>query len=105
MHGCGVIDQDAASEVGFFLVLLGVESVRPGKDLPVNVSGAFTKIVKLVLSKLDRKAMIRRLMQAGDEAIHQLLGNESQVVVLIDFGNVCRHNQIFTSYSGALFCR
>jgi hypothetical protein len=69
-HGRRHIDGNEATQVGFFLVALGKQPVGAGIYFPIQVTGAFTLVVKAVLGKLYRKPVVRRLVESGNKPFY-----------------------------------
>ena len=88
VHAGAHVEQQVGAQVGFFLVALHEELVGAGKYLPVDVAGALAGVVEAVLRKLDRKAVVGRLVQARDKAIDQLAGQQLEVFEGANSGEV-----------------
>jgi hypothetical protein len=98
VHARADVEQQVGPEVGFLLVALHKQLVGAGEHLPVDVAGAFAGVVQAVLRKLDREPVVGRLVQARDEAIDELAGEEFEVLEGADGGEVKRHRQGFWEY-------
>jgi len=61
-----------ADVIGFLLVLLDVIAVGAAEDFPVQVADVVAGGVFAVLGKLDGKAVVGRLVFAGDVALDDL---------------------------------
>ena len=72
VHRLGDIDDQMAAEVGLGLVLLDVEAVGLGPDLPVEVANVVANAVLAVLHELDGVPEHRALVHAGDEPLDDL---------------------------------
>ena len=76
VHRARGVDHDLTAQVGLLLVGLDIEAVGPGVQLPVHVPHALARVVKPVLGKLYTEAVIGTAVQACDEALHRLFGEE-----------------------------
>ena len=74
VHRLADVDDQVAAQVGLGLVLLDVEAVGLGPDLPVEVADVVAGGVLAVLHELDGVAEERALVHAGDEALDDLPG-------------------------------
>ena len=71
-----MIDKEHATQIGFLLKTFDEELVGTGKELPVDVAGEFAGVVKPMFGELDRKPVKGTLVETGDEAFDNLLGEE-----------------------------
>jgi hypothetical protein len=55
VHGRRHVQQYLAAQVGFFLVAFGVQAVRLGEYLPVNVAGGIAGVVEPVFGEFNGK--------------------------------------------------
>lgn len=76
------------AEVGFLLILLYEQLVGACEEFPVNMPDRFARVVLAVLGEFHGKTVHGALVQACDESLHHLFGNEFDVVVLRYFGKV-----------------
>ena len=76
-HRLAGVKQEVEEEVGFLLVLLEVELVGLGPDLPVHVADVVAGHVLAVLGEFDGEAVIR----AGVHARHVPLDDEPRLEV------------------------
>ena len=67
-HAGRDIDQQAAAEVRVFFVLLDVEAVLLGPDLPIDAAQVVARRVFAVLEELDGLAEVRAAVHAAEEA-------------------------------------
>lgn len=84
IHGGRAIDCDETSQVGLFFILLGIEPIGTCEDLPVYMTCALSLIVKPVLGKFHRKAVVRRFVQSGNKPLHQLPGEQLKTPGLLN---------------------
>ena len=67
-----------SEQVGLLLVLLEVELVGLGPDLPVDVADVVARHVLAVLGELDGEAVVRAGMHPGDVALDHHAGLQVQ---------------------------
>ena len=77
-HGTALVDENLTTEVGFLLELLYVEAVGAPIKMPVDVLGTLTVVVLAVVGELNREAVKRTFMPAGDESFNYLAGKKVQ---------------------------
>src|SRR5690625_3832726 len=79
-HRRRYVEHHVVAQVRLFLELLDVVSIRLGEYLPVDVAQLIARIVRPVLGKFDRKAVVRALMKARHEAFDNQAGAQLHVV-------------------------
>ena len=77
-----------AVEVGLGVVLLDVELVVAGIELPVQVPEVITRQILPVRGKLDREPDVGTSMQPVQEPLHHGAGDQLQIVDLRQHGRV-----------------
>ena len=78
-HGSTCIEEDVASQVGFFLVFADVESIGFSVDLPVEVADFIPGDVLPVLLELYAKPLVRRSVQTGTKSFNDSFGQNLMV--------------------------
>jgi hypothetical protein len=68
-HRLARVQEQVGEEVGLLLVLLEIELVGLGPDLPVDVADVVSRHVLAVLGELDGEAVVRAGVLAGDVAL------------------------------------
>jgi hypothetical protein len=71
-----------AEQVRLVFVLLEIELVGAAEDFPIEMAQIVARRVFAVLGELDRKAMQRAAMQAGDVALDDVPGSQPQAAEL-----------------------
>jgi len=79
-HGGGGVEQEVGPEVGLLLVLLDVEAVAFGEDLPVQVPRVDAGGVLAVLGELDGEPPVRRPVLAGVEPLDDESCGQAEVL-------------------------
>lgn len=77
-----MVDQEMATEVGFFLEAFHKEFVCSGIEFPVDVAGGFAHIVQSVLGELDREAVEGTAMESSNKSLDHLFCEEVECFVL-----------------------
>src|SRR5439155_15282254 len=70
LHGFRDVEQHRKVGVGVGLVLLDVVAIRARVHAPVDLADIVARHVAPMLGEIDRRAEIRRAMEAVDEAVH-----------------------------------
>src|SRR5262249_17245366 len=81
-HAAGGIDEQMRLEVRLFLIFLDIIAIRFTVGPPVNVADLVAGIILAMLGELDRKALVRTFMPAGEEAPDQVAPNHRKMAVL-----------------------
>ena len=71
-HAGAFVDDQLATQVGFLLVTFHEELLRAAIELPVDMTNRLARVVKPVFGEFHGKAVERTLMEACDEAFHDL---------------------------------
>ena len=92
-HGRTLVNEQLAAEVGLLLKLFDVETIGATVEMPVDVTGAFARVILTVVGELDREAMEGTAVPAGDETFNHLTSEEVQGLIsgyltLVHFFNV-----------------
>ncbi len=77
-HRPAAVEQDGATEVGFFFVLADVESIGLGEDFPVDRADFVPLDVLPVLLEFDAESLVGGTVKAGAEPFHDLSGEYLQ---------------------------
>ena len=85
-HRSADIHKQGRPQVGLFLVFLEVESVRLAEHLPVESADFVALHVLPVLAELDAEPFVRRRMQPGANAFHDLARQDLQICNLLQIG-------------------
>lgn len=78
-HARACVNHKLAAEVGLLFVAFDEQFLGSSIQFPVDVSDRLTSIIESMFGKLDRKAMKRTLVQAGDEAFDNLFGEKLEI--------------------------
>ena len=87
-HAAAGIDEEVRLEVGLLLVLLDVVAVGLAEGAPVDVADLVAGVILAVLGELDAEALVRALVDAGEEALDEAAGDQRQAAVLGERGRV-----------------
>jgi len=71
-HASRGVDEQGATQVGVFLVLLDDQLVLPAPDLPVDVAKVVARDVLTVLDKLDGLTKVRTAMHAREKPLDHI---------------------------------
>ena len=78
-HRRADVHEEVEAGVGLVLELLDVVAIRPGEELPIDVGGVVARHVGPVLHELHADALVRALVQPGDEPLHDAPRQQLQV--------------------------
>ena len=71
-HAGALVDDQLAAEVGLLLVAFHEELLRATIQFPVDMTNRLARVVEPVFGELHGKPMERTLVEARDEAFHNL---------------------------------
>jgi len=72
MHRTTIIQDQMTSQIRLFFIALGIQFVRFGVELPINMLGALPIIVNFVFGKLGRETMKWTLMKTRNKSLNYL---------------------------------
>jgi hypothetical protein len=79
-HGGAGVEQDQQLGIRFAAIALQIHALAAGEDIPIDVAQIVTRRVGAVLGELLAETEIGGAVQAGDEAVHDGLGDEVESV-------------------------
>ena len=71
-HARTLVDDQLATQVGFFLIAFHEEFLRAAIEFPIDMANRFARVVEAMFGKLDRKTVEGAFVQACDKPFHDL---------------------------------